>query len=70
LSNLATRFNPVMIGKGVWIGANVTVLPGVDIGDFAIIGAGSVPVAWWSKAFHHAPWQWESLPRSSRRLTR
>jgi galactoside O-acetyltransferase len=33
---------PVTIGNGVWIGANVTILPGVNIGDYAIIGAGSV----------------------------
>lgn len=31
-----------MIGNGVRIGQNVTVLPGVHIGDGAIIGAGSV----------------------------
>jgi acetyltransferase-like isoleucine patch superfamily enzyme len=40
--DLAAHFKPVVIGKGVWIGANVTVLPGVEIGDFAVIGAGSV----------------------------
>ena len=34
--------NPVTIGDNVWIAANVVVLPGVEIGDGAIIGAGSV----------------------------
>ncbi len=33
---------PITIGKGVWIGGNVTVLPGVEIGDYSVIGAGSV----------------------------
>ena len=33
---------PVKIGKRVWIGANATVLPGVTIGDTAIVGAGAV----------------------------
>ena len=33
---------PVRIGKGVWLGANVTILPGVTIGDGAIIAAGAV----------------------------
>ena len=32
----------VKIGKGVWIGMNVSILPGVNIGDGAIIGMGSV----------------------------
>ncbi len=33
---------PITVGNNVWIGANVTVLPGVTIGDNTIIGAGSV----------------------------
>ncbi len=33
---------PVTIGKNVWIASNVTILPGVQIGDNSIIGAGSV----------------------------
>ena len=33
---------PVRIGNGCWICANVTVLPGVTIGDNCVIGAGSV----------------------------
>ena len=33
---------PVKIGKRVWLGANVTVLPGVSIGDGAIVAAGAV----------------------------
>ena len=32
----------VTIGDDVWIGGNVTVLPGVHIGDDVVIGAGSV----------------------------
>lgn len=32
----------VVIGKNVWIGSDSTILPGVEIGDGAIIGAGSV----------------------------
>jgi len=33
---------PIKVGNNVWIGGNVTVLPGVEIGDDTIIGAGSV----------------------------
>ena len=33
---------PVVIGKNVWLGANVTVVPGVTIGDNAVIAAGAV----------------------------
>lgn len=34
--------NPVNIGKNVWIGTRVIILPGIDIGDGAIIGANAV----------------------------
>lgn len=33
---------PVVIGRNVWIGSNVTVLPGVTIGDNAVVAAASV----------------------------
>lgn len=33
---------PIHIGKNVWIGANATVLPGVTIGDNAVIAAAAV----------------------------
>lgn len=33
---------PITVGNNVWIGADVTVLPGVSIGDDTVIGAGSV----------------------------
>jgi acetyltransferase-like isoleucine patch superfamily enzyme len=33
---------PITIGRNVWIGANVTVLPGVSIGDNAVVAAASV----------------------------
>ncbi|MCH5271047.1 MAG: sugar O-acetyltransferase [Lachnospiraceae bacterium] len=33
---------PVTIGNNVWLGGNVVILPGVTIGDNAVIGAGSV----------------------------
>jgi maltose O-acetyltransferase len=33
---------PVRIGTNVWIGSGAIVLPGIEIGDDAIVGAGSV----------------------------
>ncbi|QIH99448.1 acyltransferase [Rhodococcoides fascians A21d2] len=36
---------PIVIGAGCWIGARVTVLPGVSIGDGCVIASGSVVAA-------------------------
>lgn len=38
----STEERPVVIGNDVWIGGRVVILPGVRIGNGAIIGAGSV----------------------------
>lgn len=34
--------DPIVIGRNVWIGSNVTVLPGVSIGDNSVVAAASV----------------------------
>lgn len=36
------RGGAVKIGNGVWIGANATILPGVEIADYCIVAAGAV----------------------------
>lgn len=33
---------PIVLGKNVWVGSNATILPGVTIGDNAVVGAGAV----------------------------
>ena len=35
-------FRPPEVGEGSWIGARVTLLPGVKIGRYCVIGAGAV----------------------------
>jgi acetyltransferase-like isoleucine patch superfamily enzyme len=40
--NLFSKPNGIIIGKNVWIGDNVCILSGVNIGDNSVIGAGSV----------------------------
>lgn len=37
-----TETKPIVIGNDVWIGARVTILPGVHIGNGCVIGAGSI----------------------------
>ncbi|MBS1488888.1 MAG: acyltransferase [Bacteroidetes bacterium] len=37
-----TKSGDVLIGDGVWIGANVFINPGISIGDHAVVGANSV----------------------------
>ena len=41
-TELALDLAPVDIGARVWIGSMATILPGVTIGDRAVIGAGAV----------------------------
>ena len=36
------HYAPIQLGKNVWIGSNATILPGVTIGDWAVIAAGAV----------------------------
>ena len=43
LREKAYQYNiPVRIGRNCWIGAGVTIVPGVTIGDNTVVGAGSV----------------------------
>ena len=39
---IATAQGPVIIRRGAYIGANVTILQGVEIGESSIVGAGAV----------------------------
>lgn len=36
------HYAPITIGNHVWIGSNATVLPGITIGDWAVVAAGAV----------------------------
>ena len=36
------KIEPILIGNDVWIGAHVVIMPGVHIGDGAVIGAGAI----------------------------
>lgn len=36
------RYAPIRIGENVWIGSNATILPGVTLGDWALVAAGAV----------------------------
>lgn len=38
----ATRPAPIVLGRGVWVGSNATILQGVTIGDNAVVAAGAV----------------------------
>lgn len=41
-ARMLERGRPIAIGANVWIGGGALVLPGVTIGDHAIVGAGAV----------------------------
>ena len=40
--NRKNHYAPIKIGAHVWIGSNATILPGVTIGDWAVVAAGTV----------------------------
>lgn len=40
--NFSLILKPVSIGRGVWVAVRSIVLPGISIGDFSVVGAGSV----------------------------
>lgn len=40
--HIESNIEPVTVKKGAKIGADVTILPGVEIGEYAFVGAGSV----------------------------
>jgi acetyltransferase-like isoleucine patch superfamily enzyme len=40
--NRKNHYAPIKIGTRVWIGSNATILPGVTIGDYAVVAAGAV----------------------------
>lgn len=44
IKDQGVSIHPTSIGKGSFIGANVSILPGVHIGDHVVIGAGSVVI--------------------------
>ena len=39
---LAIHYSPIVVGDNCWFGANVSVMPGVKIGNGCVMGAGSV----------------------------
>ena len=40
--NRKNHYAPIKIGTHVWIGSNATILPGVTLGDYAVVAAGAV----------------------------
>ena len=40
--NRKNHYAAIKIGAHVWIGSNATILPGVTIGDYAVVAAGAV----------------------------
>lgn len=40
--NRKNHYAPIKIGTHVWIGSNATILPGVTIGNYAVVAAGAV----------------------------
>lgn len=40
--HMQSNRRPVVIGEGAWIGAATTIVPGVTIGENAVVGAGAI----------------------------
>jgi acetyltransferase-like isoleucine patch superfamily enzyme len=40
--HIIEKAEPIRIGNNVWLGANVVILPGVQLGNNIVVGAGSV----------------------------
>jgi acetyltransferase-like isoleucine patch superfamily enzyme len=36
------QFGSILVRRGAWVGANATILPGVEIGANAVVGAGAI----------------------------
>lgn len=41
-AGIPLRYESIQVGNGVWIGTRATIMPGVSIGDGAVIGAGAL----------------------------
>lgn len=42
VNNRKNHYAPVKIGNHVWIGSNATILPGITIGEWAVVATGAV----------------------------
>ena len=40
--NRKNHYAPITISNNVWIGSNATILPGIRIGEWAVVAAGAV----------------------------
>lgn len=41
-NNRINHYAPIKLGKSVWVGSNSTILPGITVGDWAVVAAGAV----------------------------
>ena len=42
--NFGLRVEPITIGEGAWVGAKATVCPGISLGNYGVLTAGSIAV--------------------------